>query len=148
MWLGGCPGGLTLTRFRRGGSLMCGLGRWRCFKRSAHTTPCQSQSGKEQSRRNVDRLEHQASEKTKVSHIFDGQNTPKAPLTVPIRQRHPSCLTGLALFFQPLRPGSSHFQHVLWRSSPIALPAFDRIVHAEHRKHSFRDARLHVLHHL
>ena len=42
-----------------------------------------------------------------------------------------SCLAGLGVLFQPLRPGTRHFCDVLWRSSPIAGPAFDRVFNAD-----------------
>lgn len=50
------------------------------------------------------------------------------------------------VLFQLLEPGPRHFCDVLWRGSPIAGPAFDRIFNGKYRKHGFRDARLDPLH--
>src|SRR5271168_824933 len=42
--------------------------------------------------------------------------------------------------FQPLEPLTCHFDDILWRRSPIAGPALDRILDREHRKYGFRNA--------
>jgi hypothetical protein len=51
-----------------------------------------------------------------------------------------------AALFQPAKPLTRHFDDVLWRGSPIAGPAFHRILHRQHREYGFCDARLDLLH--